>query len=107
MAKVLTEVTVVEVMPMNCAERGTSGLKTGYSTNSASPELVLAFILFTILLCDFTSKIGMNARSLKKIDKHCQCKGGRTSREGKNGRNSMHGMKYSIIKYSIPQLRWD
>lgn len=58
---VLTEVTVAEEMPMNCAERGTSGLKRDYSTNSAPPGLVLAFILFTILLCDFTPKIGMNA----------------------------------------------
>lgn len=63
--KVLAKVTVAEEMPMNCAERGTSGLKTDYS-NSAPPGLVLAFILFTILLCVFTPKIGMNARSLKK-----------------------------------------
>lgn len=43
----LTKVTVADEMPMNCAKRGNSGMKTGYS-NSFPHGLVLAFILLII-----------------------------------------------------------
>lgn len=83
---------------MNCAETGTSGLKTDYSS-SAPPELILAFILFTILLCDFTPKIGMNARSLKKTEKHCQCEGEKHPVKGKIDWNSKRGFNCISDQY--------
>lgn len=104
--KVLTKMTVAEEMPMNCAERGTSGLKSDYSS-SAPPGLVLAFILFTILLCDFTPKIGMNARSPQKMRSTASVKEEEHHVKGKMDWNSKCGMKRNSTKYSILQSKWD
>jgi len=102
--KVLAKASVAKEMPMNCAERGTSGLKTDYSS-SAPPGLVLAFILFTILLCDFTPKIGMNARSLKKMRGIASMKGEEHHLKGKPDWKSKRGMKCNSTTYSVLQLR--